>query len=267
MKTLLLTLLTSLFYVISTNTISETDSLGNEVYNAALTPAECKALQREAAYVQKQMGDSIVVTAPLYHQFTMNAILLPRDSFEMAYKVAAEDILRQFDAYLETLAPNEEFFIAGFSQGAMMVREILKHMPHEAYKRCKGAYMLGYRLSRKDVSSPRIRPARSATRGKVVSFNSVTSVDKQWEFISGDAVTCINPINWTMDATPAQLIYKGDTMTVILDPKEHVLVVDTDADKAHNPAFNKWFGPGCLHTQDLLFYLPYIRENILLRDK
>lgn len=57
-------------------------------------------MQREVAYVQKQMGDSIVVTAPLYHQFTMNATLLPRDSFEMAYKVAAEDVLHQFDAYI-----------------------------------------------------------------------------------------------------------------------------------------------------------------------
>lgn len=76
--TLLLMLLTSLFYVISTNTISETDSLGNEVFNAALTPAECKAMQREVAYVQKQMGDSIVVTAPLYHQFTMNGRWMPR---------------------------------------------------------------------------------------------------------------------------------------------------------------------------------------------
>ena len=83
--------------------------------------------------------------------------------------------------------------------------------------------------------------------------------------VSGGAVTCINPINWTVDATPAQLVYKGDTMTVSIDPKAHVLVVDTDADKAYNPAFTKWFGPGCLHTQDLLFYLPYIRENILLR--
>lgn len=263
--TLLLTLLTSLFYVISTNTISETDSLGNEVYNAALTPTECEALQREAAYVQKQLGEAIEVTAPLYHQFTMNAILLPQDSFEMAYDVAKEDVLRQFDAYLETLAPNEEFFIAGFSQGAMLVRDILKHMPRKAYRRCAGAYMMGYRLSRKDLASPRIRPARSATRGKVVSFNTVTSADKQWHFISGGAATCINPVNWVTNSTPAELVFQSDTITVTLDRKAHVLVADVEAEKYYNEAFRPWYAPGCLHTQDLLFYLPYIRENILLR--
>lgn len=262
--TLLLTLLTSLFYAISTNVISETDSLGNEVYNAALTPAECEVLQREADYVQQQMGDSIVVVAPYYHQFTMNAISLSKDSFEVAYNIAKEDLLRQFDAFLETLAPDEEFYIAGFSQGAMMMRDILKHMPHEAYKRCKRAYMMGYRLSRKDILSPRIRPARSATRGKVVSFNTVTRVDKQWAFVSGGAATCINPVNWMTDTMPAELVYQSDTITITLDCVAHVLVADVEAERYYNEAFRPWYNPGCLHTQDLLFYLPYIRRNILL---
>ena len=145
-----------------------------------------------------------------------------------------------------------------------MMRDILKHMPHEAYKRCKRAYMMGYRLGRKDILSPRICPARSATKGKVVSFNTVTSADKQWEFVSGGAKTCINPVNWTIDGTPAELVFQSDTITVTLDRKAHVLVADVEAERYYNEAFRPLYNPGCLHTQDLLFYLPYIKKNILL---
>lgn len=255
----LVILLIDVFYVTSTNVIADS------TFNASLTQEQQQALRQENLYVARVLGDSFEVYAPIYHQFTMDAILAEPKQFDSAYTVAKEDILRQFDEYIATLPDDRPFFLMGFSQGAMLLRDILRAMPRKAYRRCLGAYMMGFRLDRKEIRCPRLRPAKSATRGMVVSYNSVTDPSKAWAFVSEGAATCINPVNWTTNTTPATLVYQTDTLTVTVDSKSHLLVVNADEDKYYNPAFAKWFKPGALHTQDLLFYLPYIRENMKLR--
>lgn len=253
---LIFVLLIDVFYIISTNVVSDS------TFNASLTQEQQQTLRQESRYVTRVLGDSFEVYAPLYHQFTLDAILAEPERFDSAYAIAKEDILRQFDEYIATLPDDRPFFVMGFSQGAMLVREVLKAMPRKVYQRCLGAYMMGYRLDRKDIMHPRLRPARSATKGVVVSYNSVTDPSKAWAFVSEGAATCINPVNWTTDATPATLVYKKDTMTVTVDKKTHLLVVTAEEDKYYNPAFAPWYKPGALHTQDLLFYLPYLRGNM-----
>ncbi|MCQ2325720.1 MAG: DUF3089 domain-containing protein [Paludibacteraceae bacterium] len=256
---LIFVLLIDVFYIISTNVVSDS------TFNASLTQEQQQTLQQESRYVTRVLGDSFEVYAPLYHQFTLDAILAEPKQFDSAYTVAKEDILRQFDEYIATLPDDRPFFLMGFSQGAMLAREVLKAMPRKVYQRCLGVYMMGYKLGSKEVINPRFRPARSATKGMVVSYNSVTDPNKAWPFISKGAVTCINPVNWTTDATPAMLVYKKDTMTVTVDKKTHLLVVTAEEDKYYNPAFAPWYKQGALHTQDLLFYLPYLRENMRAR--
>lgn len=255
----LVILLIDVFYVTSTNVISDS------TFNASLTQEQQQTLRKENQYVACVLGDSFEVYAPYYHQFTMDAILAPKAQFDEAYAIARQDILNEFNEYITTVNPDRPFFLMGFSQGAMLLRDILQTMPREAYRRCLGAYMMGYRLDRKEIRCPRLRPARSATKGLVVSYNSVTNPKKAWPFISEGAATCINPVNWTTSATPATLVYKKDTMTVTVDKKTHLLVVTAEEDKYYNPAFVKWYKPGALHTQDLLFYLPYLRENMKAR--
>lgn len=256
---LMLILLIDVFYIISTNVVSDSS------LNASLTQEQQQTLRQESAYISRVLGDSFEVYAPLYHQFTMEAILAEPEQFDSAYTMAKEDILRQFNEYIGTLPDDRPFFVMGFSQGAMLVREVLKAMPRKVYQRCLGAYMMGYRLDRKDVMHPRLRPAKSATKGMVVSYNSVTDPKKAWAFVSKGAATCINPVNWVTTDEPATLVIKKDTMTVTVDKKTHLLVVTADEDRCYNPAFAPWYKPGALHTQDLLFYLPYLRENMRAR--
>lgn len=257
----LLILLIDVFYITSTNVV--TDS----TFNASLSEKEVAHLQRENGYIRKVLGDSFTVYAPLYHQFTLEAILASPRQFDSAYAIAKEDILQRFDEYISTLPDDRPFFVMGFSQGAMLIRDLLKAMPRSVYRRCLGAYMMGYRLDRKEVMHPRLRPARSATKGLVVSYNSVTDPRLAWPFVSKGAATCINPVNWVTTAEPATLVYRKDTMTVAVDTKTHLLVVSADKDKYYHPAAARWYSAGALHTQDLLFYLPYIRQNMLLRVK
>ena len=254
-----------LFYIVSTEVIASTDDAGKEVYNAVLTQAEKEMLQQEMDFIAAQLGDSLNMYAPYYHQFTMNAILLPRDSFQIAFDKAQEEVKQAFEYYIRYYNTDRPFVIVGFSQGAMMIPALLTAMSDETYNRCKGAYMMGYRLTCEDLQNPRLTPARGEKDGKVISFNSVSSADKQWPFISGDAATCINPLNWTTDATPATLFYQQDTITIVQDTVSHLLLCNVDSERYYLPGTEPWYEHGCLHHWDILFYNDALHKNILKR--
>lgn len=255
-----------LFYVPSTNVLAEYDRHGKEVYNARLTEEEKQTLGKEIAYIEKKYSDSLNVFAPYYHQFTMNAILLSRDSFEQAYDIAKADAKKAFDYYLSHHNNGRKFILAGFSQGAMIARDLLKTMDDEPMSRCVGVYMMGFELTKDDLYHPHIKAAANDTDGLVISFNSVIRPGNRWKFLSGHAATCINPLNWSKDTTAAQLCYHGDTAWVRVDKEYRILTVTgLPEDKYTQPEAERWYGAGCLHRWDLLFYTDALHRNMLKR--
>jgi len=254
-----------IYYICSTDVISSQDENGNEVYNATLTQAEKELLDQETEYMREQWGDSINWFAPYYHQFTMNAIALSEDSFQLAFQTALADIQEQFTYYLKHQNRHRPFFLVGFSQGAMFIPYLLDSMRDRDYNRCLGAYMMGYRLSQEDLLLHHIEPATSATEGKLISYNTVCSVEQQWPFVSAGAATCINPLNWCTDATPATLYWQGDTITIYADTTSHLLIADADSSQYYLPQLGAWMQPGCLHHWDLLWYSESIKNNMRLR--
>ena len=88
------------------------------------------------------------------------------------------------------------------------------------------AYSIGFELSEKMLENSHIKAAKSEDDlGVIVSYNSVESTDKMWYQIEGKSVTCINPLNWKTDDTPATLYFDGDKATVHIDKEKQVLVV------------------------------------------
>lgn len=257
---------TDLFYILSTNVTSSFDSNGKEVYNAVLTQDEKERMQQEIDFIKQQLGDSLNLFAPFYRQFTMNAILLPNDSFAQAFDFAKRDIQRQFKHYLRHTNTDRPFFLAGFSQGAMFIPYLLREMSERDYQRCLGAYMMGYQLTRQDLLHHRIAVAHSELDGKVISFNSVTSPDQQWDFVSGNAAACINPLNWTTDGTPAVLFFNDDTIHIVQDTCSHLLICDVNPEQYTLPGAEKWWKHGCLHHWDILFYNQALHTNMLRRS-
>jgi len=256
-----------IYYICSTDVISSQDEKGNEVYNAVLTQAEKELLDQEIDYMHAQWGDSMNWVAPYYHQFTMNAISLREDSFQMAFHTALKDIQTQFTNYLRHQNKRRPYFLVGFSQGAMFIPYLLDHMLDKDYNRCLGAYMMGYRLTKEDLQLSHIEPAISATEGKLISYNTVCSASQQWTFVSEGAATCINPINWRTDATPATLYWEGDTITIHADTTAHLLIADADSTRYYLPQLGAWMQPGCLHHWDLLWYSNAIKANMRTRAK
>lgn len=262
-------------YFVSTDVLSAKDGNGNVAWQSQLIPSDVEAMHGEIEYVEGNMFyDDFNFQAPYYHQFTFDAIWqLDKNGFLSVYQKVAQEACDAFDYYMEEINKGRPFVLAGFSQGAMLTVDILKHMTDEQYSRMIACYTIGYRLSKEDLLHPHIKAATGESdKGVVISFNSVQTRDAIWPFLTEGAATCINPVNWKTDDTPATFVYKETTNEVHVDRESNVLIVKTD-----NPQFyynyysnaifydNAGVSHDNLHHWDLLFYSHMIHNNALKR--
>ena len=268
---------TDIFYITSTEVIRDTLSDGRESFLATLTPNDLAAMTEEDAYAEKHFskGDYNFF-CPYYHQFTFGAVTNPNAPYDSLYAAVTREMCEAFDYYMSHHNNGRRFAIIGFSQGAMLALELLKHMTDEQYSRLIAAYAIGYRISQKELdASKHIVPANDEQTPRVtVSFNSTLSQKGIWGSVAEGAVTSINPVNWRTDSTPATFTYNGHKHTVSLNTSDYMLYVNTDKTTAKtyrqwndNPAFRSAnVNPDCLHHYDLLFYTDFIHDNIAKRS-
>lgn len=263
------------FYLVSTEVLSAQDSLGAVLWQSQLIPSDREAIKGEMAWIERNMFyDDFNLAAPYYHQFTFDALYkVDREKFDSIYNNVAREACEAFDYYMEHKNNGRPFVLAGFSQGAMLTLDILKHMTDEQFSQMVACYTIGYRLTAQDMQHPHIKPAMGEDdKGVVISFNSTLSRDAIWPLLSDGAATCINPLNWKTDATPATLSFDGTTNTIHVDTTSNVLLVETD-DTAYFHKFydvapfflNAGVTRDNLHHWDLLFYSHHIHDNALKR--
>lgn len=287
--------LPDVFYFLPTCVMDWTDSQGTVHHNA--NPRDPRHVA--AWSLSAQLADTIFASRanlflPYYRQATFSG--LQGAAAPVAGGTAVTDALQAFDYYLKRYNGGRPFILAGYSQGGLMVKETLKHMADSTYKRLVAAYVVGYRITAADTAvqpGHRLSHIRLATdsiaRGVTVCFNSVTSASAISPLLCGGNVACINPVSWTTSAAPATLLAAGakaaaddarfpygtavvptdasKPVTVNVDPQRHVLVVSgIDASRYTFAGLKDFFPEGNLHLQELFFYAPYLRRNVLLRS-
>jgi len=257
--------LVDVFYVASTDVLSSKDPDGCPVPLASLTRGECDALRAEMAWFRKHIyTDEFNFFSPMYHQVTFEALGNPVGGRNALWDAAADEVCEAFDRYMAAENRGRRFILAGFSQGASILRAILKHMTDEQYSRLIAAYSIGFQVTAEDLASPHVRAARGADDlGVVISFNSVAKPEGRMDLLCDRSACSINPVNWRTDSTPAEFEYGGTTLTATLDVTNHLVVV-----KGFDPpktAFSHLFPEGNLHTYERLLYGRQLRANALLR--
>lgn len=262
-------------YILSTEVLSARNDDGTASWRSLLSDEDKAAMKGEIDWVGKNMfSDGFHLVAPYYHQFTFDAISqLDRERFDDLYSEVAEEVCGAFDYYMEHINRRRPFILAGFSQGAMLCLDLLRHMSDREYSRMIACYCIGYRLSEEDLRHPHIKAAEGEDgKGVVISFNSTLSREAVWPLVGGDAATCINPVNWQTDTTRAELRFDGTVNTIGVDPETNTLLVETDSPEYFHRYYEQatFFGdagvnPDNLHHWDLLFYPQQIHDNALLR--
>lgn len=254
------------FYVLPTCVWDWTDQAGNTVHYANTQDEEQREAMRPSLELAAGIFNSHNFYAPYYRQITLESWMEGDSVIEARFAHAMPDVEKAFDYYLVHENDGRPFILAGFSQGAKAVVELLKTLPDDARQRLIAAYVIGYRVTSQELAQyPEIRAARdSADTGVTVCYNSVASPEAISPALSPSCI-CINPVNWRTDAIPARL---NDTATVRVDTLHHVLLVEgLDETQYYHPSLEKLFKPGNYHLQELLFYQPQLRHNATLRTR
>lgn len=205
--------------------------------------------------------------SPYYRQVSMQS-WRSEEATMARLSVALSDVRRSWDYYLKHFNQGRPFVIAGFSQGAHAMMDIMRRMPDSIASRMVAAYVIGYKVTQEDLDAcPLIRPAQGATdTGVTICFNSVRSPECAIPVVSEGNLLCINPVNWRTDSLSASFVVvdheRTDTLTAQCDPKSRLVLVGGYSDNSPMQVIGV---PGNYHHRELKFYYPYIRQNIMDR--
>lgn len=256
-----------LFYVVPTCIWDYTDSLGQTRHHMDIFNTEQRALTDPSIQLAKSvLADSCNFFSPYYRQISMDSWLtLDMALIEERFKLAYQDVADAFHYYMEHDNQGKPFILAGHSQGAKAVIELLKReMTPDISRKLIATYAIGYTVTPEELAGySTLRPAQdSIDTGVLIGFNSVTRPDAVSPLFR-DNVVCINPVNWRTDVTPATS-YQG--FTVAQDTTIHTLIVTgIDEEQYFIPSVAALLPKGNLHVQEFNLYNEDLRKNVLQR--
>lgn len=253
-----------LFYIISTETGDH--MVGTDTCHFADTKDDDLRgrMRHEMHAVDSFYSGRLNYYSPYYRQVSMQSWATE----EMALSrlpLALSDCRRSWDYYIKYLNQGRPFILAGFSQGAHALMDIMKHMSADVASRMVAAYVIGYKVTAEDTAACHyLRPALGATdTGVTICFNSVKSLESEIPVVSGGNLFCINPVNWRTDTVSTPFILYGrksnDTLSAHLDPESRLLLVDGYKIDKPMAVIGR---PGNYHHLELKFFYPYIRQNM-----
>lgn len=253
------------FYLVSTWEVDWETEDGRVCHYADVHNPEHRAdMDKEISRIAGYMGLGNNFYSPYYRHTTIEAWETQNeDTISRRYQLAFEDVRSAFETFLKQREPERPFILAGFSQGAKSVVELLKVMPEELHRYLVAAYVMGYRVTPEDVASTsNIQAAQDSTDlGVTICYNSVSDVQYIKPVVCVPCAMCINPVNWRTDATPATL---QDTITVSVSPEHHVLVVKGFSGAGY-PPIRGFLNVGDYHGAEPWLYEECLRENIQAR--
>jgi len=234
--------------------------------------------------------ESTNVFVPYYRQAGMRyagEIRKKTGSIDAAISgIPYEDITAALDFYFGKCNGGRPFIIAGHSQGAAMVKYLLKNYfrKHpEYYRRMVAAYVIGFSVTKEDLEKyPHLKFATGERdTGVIVSWNTEgpknVKTNAENAVVLPNAVS-INPLNWKLDETYApaernlgsfmpnmktrryEITDIGADAQVVL--KRGVIVTNAGYD---HPAPAEFFGPQSYHEDDYTFYYNNLKDNVAKR--
>ncbi|MEQ8352671.1 MAG: DUF3089 domain-containing protein [Leptospiraceae bacterium] len=191
----------------------------NAPYSASVNVYGLSPLKLQASV----FNGSARVFAPRYRQATLYSFVDNTSNSRQAFSVAREDVLKAFQYYLKHHNNGRPFFLAGHSQGSMLLIDVLaEYLDSNKNPNFVAAYLPGWAV--KPDRFKRLKPCMSATdTGCYISWNSKKWGSKPEDFaIPATRYTdgiCINPISWAMDDRT-------------VDPSSHLGAINFDFDRA-----------------------------------
>lgn len=253
------------FYLLPTCVWDRVDTTnGDTLHFANPKLAEDRVAMRPSFELAEQIfGEGANFYSPYYRQVALQSWC--SDSLvEARFPHSFVDVKQAFEYYMANMNNHRPFVLAGFSQGAKCVVELLKTLTADQYQRLVTAYIIGYRVTASDtLNYKQIKPATGERdTGVAICYNSVATTDAVSAVLS-PSVACINPVNWTTSSVQASL---NDTVTIHVDKQHNVLVVNGfNPNTYYIQSLDFLFKKGNYHLQELSFYRKQLSENVKVR--
>ena len=276
------------FYIYSTIFMGANE--GDPDY-ATLDNAEMlDGIKIEHAIKSSVFEESTNLFIPLYRQSSMKhaaEVFLKDGTIEAALTgTPYTDITAALDYYFENYNNGRPFVIAGHSQGAAILRLVLKNYFKEHpdyYQRMVAAYAIGYSITSDDLAAnPHMKFATGESdTGVIISWNTEgpkNVEEKAKNVVVLPGAMSINPLNWKLDETYAPASENLGSLVLNKETNEYeikdigvdaqinlergVIVTTTKAPVTNMPEF---FGPASFHEDDYPFFYNNIKDNVAKR--
>ncbi len=269
------------FYIVPTCIWDWITSAGDTChYMNPLDPSQRKAVDQSEYLGYALFSKSCRFYAPYYRQITMQSWMQETDEIERRYQVAHQDIISAFRYYMDNLNQGRPFILAGHSQGAKAVIELLKHtLTADEYERLVAAYAFGFTVSQEELDRyPYLRPANdSIDTQALICYNSVSRPEAVSPLFANNRAI-INPLNWRTDETPAapsenlgSVFFHANqssdtlfqTVGARIDASIHSLIIEGLDDEAYFiPSIQSLFPKGNYHVQEINLYFLNLQRNL-----
>lgn len=222
------------------------------------------------------------IYAPFYRQADALYILDTNNNIKNKEKyfndIPKKDALAAFDYFIKNFNNNKPFILMGHSQGAMMIKEILKDYfktNENLMNRLVAAYIIGYSVTTNDLEkNPHLKFARSEyDTGVIISYNTESSIFNGYNPTLLEGAIAINPITWTLEEDEAakekslgSCFFAGTNYNIVknfasakVDKKRGVIKCDSiNADDFY---IDGMFEKGNYHVYDIALYYNDLKEN------
>lgn len=230
------------------------------------------------------LGSEVNVFAPYYRSASIEVVKLDDKSLENFLVIPYQDSLKAFDYYMQHYNNGRPFILMGFSQGSMMIKNIMeqKFADKKLQDKLIAAYIIGWSVTKSDLEKyPFLKPAKGPKdTGVIISYNTELP-GTGYTFLLRPGAVAINPVNWRTDgAKSKKKQYEGAVIfdrvtqttsrenpitTAWLEEGTNALVVDADASKYS--ASQEIFPSGVLHMYDYMFFFNNLKDNAAERIK
>ncbi len=230
-------------------------------------------------------GDKVNVYAPYYRSGSIEVVNLDDNSLANFLSIPYQDTLKAFDYYMQHYNNGRPFILMGFSQGSMMIKNIMEQRfaDKKLQDKLVAAYIVGWSVTKEDLEKyPFLKMAKGPKdTGVIISYNTELP-NSGYSFLLRKGAQAINPVNWRTDGKPSKksqykggLIYNSETgvvegeekpfKTARLEEGTNALVVDVDTSKYN--ANEGLFPAGILHIYDYRFFFNNLKDNATRRIK
>ena len=278
------------FYIYSTIFMGANE--GDPDYATLDNKEMLSGINVEHAIKSSVFEESTNLFIPLYRQSSMKhaAEVFQKDGISDAALTGIPygDITAALDYYFKNYNNGRPFIIAGHSQGAGILRLVLKKYFKEHpdyYNRMVAAYAIGYSITKDDLAAnPHMKFATGETdTGVIISWHAEGPKNVEANVPIPSVVilkngVAINPLNWKLDETYAPA--SENLGSIVMDEKTgktEIRDIEGDAQvclargtvvtnaKAVPNEMVDLAGPQCYHQDDYSIFYNNIKDNVAKR--